>query len=156
MSGFVATDPGSSQPDAIINDGWFPDLSIDELRDVARLDGTITDPRLRAAAAYAISEINKRLAAFRTGHEADGVATLAGVPAAGSIDGQHRLVMLYKRAVAALIKADLIERYRDFDSTDSGLRRVADMEPAIGDHRRNATWAVRDILGQPHVVAELI
>ncbi|HZH44247.1 MAG TPA: head completion/stabilization protein [Lysobacter sp.] len=158
MSGFVATAPtaATSETDAIANDGWFPNLSMTQLRAVARLDGTVTEERLRDAARYAMSAINRRLAAFKAAHQATGVTKLADVPDAGTIDGENRLVMLYRRAVQCTVKADLIERYRDFDSTDSGLRRADYMDPAIGEQRRNATWAVREILGQPHTIVELI
>lgn len=159
MSGFVATPPISlstpSADDALRNDGWFPDLSIAEIRDITRLDGTVTDDRLRDAGRYAIAEINRQLRAFKATHAAAGKAKLEDVDA-GEIDGENRLAMLYRRAVICLMKAELVERYRDFDSTDSGLRRVLDLDPAVGEQRRNASWAVRDILGLPHTVVELI
>lgn len=157
MSGFVVAAPatGTSENDTLINDGWFPDLSLAVLRNTIRLDGTVTDDRLREAAVYAMANINARLATFKAGHAAAGIAKLEDV-SQDTLAGEKRLVMLYRRAVTCTVKADVIERYRDFDSTDSGLRRVLDMDPAIGEQRRNATWAVRDILGQPHSVAELI
>ena len=52
MSGFVATapaQPADSPADSIANDGWFPDVSMAASRNAMRLDGTITDPRLRTA-----------------------------------------------------------------------------------------------------------
>jgi hypothetical protein len=155
MSGFVATAKSTSSADAIVNDGWFPNLSIADMRESVRLDGTVTEPRLRNAARYAMANINDRLAEFKAGHAGAGVVSLADADPM-TLDGEPRLVMLYRRAVYCTAKADLIERYRDLDSTDSGLRRVLDMDPAIGEQRRNATWAVRDILGQPHTVVELI
>ncbi|HEY5804849.1 MAG TPA: head completion/stabilization protein [Lysobacter sp.] len=159
MSGFVATapttqaDPGDT--DTIRNDGWFPDLALSTIRATIRLDGTVTDERLRDAARYAIASINTLLGEFKATAQAAGSATIADVSPA-EIDSEKRLVMLYRRAVFSTIKADLLERYRDFDSTDSGLRRVLDMEDNIGEQRRNASWAVRDILGKPHTVVELI
>lgn len=159
MSGFVATAPlmAADPPatDAIVNDGWFPDQSLATLRDLVRLDGTVTDVRLRDAVRYAIACVNWQLLEFRASQVALGVTNLAAVDPA-AIDGEPRLVMLYRRAVASTAKADLIERYRDLDSTDSGLRRAVDMDPSIDEQRRNARWAVRDILGLPHSTVELI
>lgn len=157
MSGFVATSqPAPGNQDVIINDDWFPNLALSTIRDILRIDGTVTDARLREAARNAISDINRRLAAFKAQHQASGIQSLADVPGGGTIDGEPRYALIYRRAVCCLIKAELIERYRDFDATDSGMRRVADLGPAIDELRRSATWAVRDILGQPHVIAELI
>ena len=63
--------------------------------------------------------------------------------------------MLYLDAVMSSAKADLIEHYRDFDA-DGRNHRLQDNAPSIDEERRNAQWAVRDILGQTHIVAELI
>ena len=63
--------------------------------------------------------------------------------------------MLYLDAVMSSAKADLIEHYRDFDA-DGSNHRLQDNAPSIDEERRNAQWAVRDILGQTHIVAELI
>ncbi|MGO4222141.1 head completion/stabilization protein [Lysobacter sp. TAF61] len=158
MSGFVATAPittAGGDADAMRSDGWFPDLSIAWIRATVRLDGTITEDRLRDAGRYAITDINRRLAAFKAGHVAAGKASLAAV-ASDEIDGENRLELLYRRAVACALKAEVIERFRDFDSTDAGLRRAEDLDASIGEQRRNSSWAVRDILGQPHSVIELI
>lgn len=157
MSGFVATAQAApdSAADQVINDGWFPDLTLSAFRESLRIDGTVTDARLRDAARYGMSSVNTSLAAYKAGHVAAGVAAFQEVPAA-QLDGESRLVMLYRRAVFGLAKSDLTERYRDFDSTDAGLRRAVDMDPAIDEQRRNAFWAVREILGLPRTVVELI
>lgn len=157
MSGFVATAQAAGDPeaDALINDGWFPDLSLSAIRATVRIDGTITDERLTEAALYAISNINDRLRKFQDAHIAAGVDSLADV-SGRELGGERRLVLLYRRAVYSTIKADLIERYRDYDSTDAGQARAEQLDPAIDEQRRNATWAVRDILGESHTVVELI
>lgn len=159
MSGFVAVAPTTIEPDtesdALANDGWFPDLSLSAIRDSTRLDGTITDARLRDAARYAMSEVNRLLEAYKAEQVAAGVASLAEVNAA-EIAGENRLLMLYRRAVTCTLHADLLERYRDFDSTEAGLRRATELDPAVGEQRRNARWAVSDIQGKPHSVVDLI
>ncbi len=65
----------------------------------------------------------------------------------------------YRRAVYSMAKADLIERYRDIDSTASSLTDKKSMEwmnDAPSEQRRNAHWAVADILGRTHATVELI
>ena len=158
MSGFVATapvPPATDPQDAIENDGWFPSLSIAATRNAVRLDGTVTPERLRAALVNAMLNINRQLRGFKAERSAAGQASLEAASAGESIDGQPRLVLLYLRAVMCSAKADLMERYRDFDA-DGKRSREFDGEPSIDEERRNVQWAVRDILGQTHVVAELI
>ena len=49
-----------------------------------------------------------------------------------------------------------MERMLSFDATAAGQRKAESQEPAIDDHRRNARWAIRDILGLPRTTTELI
>ena len=158
MSGFVATapvPPADAPSDAIANDGWFPALSMADTRNSVRLDGTVTDERLRAALVNAMMDVNRQLRAFKAERSALGQASLAAASADEMVDGKPRLVLLYLRAVMCSAKADLTERYRDFDA-DAANPRVKESEPATDEQRRNAQWAVRDILGQSHVFVELI
>lgn len=159
MSAFVATAPSAALPntpsDTIVNDGWFPSLQLSDIRAIVRLDGTVIDDRLRDAVRFAMLHVNRQLETFQLREQGNGAATLAAV-SDRQLDGKNRLNLLYLRAVASWAKADLLERYRSLDSTDSGLRRADDMEPAIGEQRRNASWAMRDIQGLPHSVVELI
>lgn len=158
MSGFIATNPiapADAPTDALRSDGWWPDLSIASIRALHRLDGTITDERLRDAARYAIAFCMQQLAAFKAEHVAAGKAKLEDV-SGDQLDGENRLAFLYRRAVGCTLKAQLVETYRDFDSTDEGLRRALDLDASIGELRRSASWAIRDLLGKPHSVVELI
>ncbi|MFD1296447.1 head completion/stabilization protein [Lysobacter gummosus] len=157
MSAFIATAPDTTSPerDTLSNDGWFPDLSLSNLRETGRIDGTVTGDRLRELARYAALSINARLREFRAGNEGAGYRSLAAVPSS-RFDGESRLLVLYRRAVACLLKADVMERYPDFDSTGSGERRAEDAQDNAGTWRRNASWAVSDITGATRSVVELI
>ncbi|MCO1344221.1 head completion/stabilization protein [Burkholderia multivorans] len=55
-----------------------------------------------------------------------------------------------------LAKATLIERYRDYDTTGDGARRADELEPQSDELRRDARWAISDIVGRPRVTVELI
>jgi len=147
--------PVSAQ--TIRNDGFFPDIDMTAMRDAMRLDGTVTDARLRPAIVDAILFVNHSLARWRT-EKAAGIAMLAEMPAT-SIDGESRLIALYRRAVYSTAKADLIERYRDYDTTASALNDKKSMEwmdNAPADQRRNAQWAIADLVGRPRMTVELI
>lgn len=154
MSAFVATAPTATGPtDPVRNDGWFPDLSLSTFRDLARLDGTVTDARLRDALRAAMLETNHILVEFKIAHAQ--ASDLAAVES-DQLDDQSRLVLLYQRAVHSAAKASLIEKYRDYDSTDASLRRAVDLDAGIDEQRRNARWAISELLGRPHTTVELI
>lgn len=153
MSGFVASP--SAGTGTITNSAFFPSIAIAELRAVARIDGTVPDERLIEAATVAMSAVNTDLDGYRADRVAEGIDTLAEVPAI-ELGGRSRLVRLYQRAVYAMTKADLLERYRDFDAANSGRTREEDLDKPAAEQRRNARLAIREILGVPRVTAELI
>lgn len=155
MSGFVANPTVSVSELNLTNDGWFPDIDMAALRAAIRLDGTITEARLRHAAVDAVASVNRELYEWQYQQIDAGHTTLAAMPSV-QLDGRSRLHLLYLRAVYSTTKADLTERYRDYDSTASGNQRADDLTPSIDEQRRNARWAIRDILGRPHSTVELI
>lgn len=137
------------------NDGFFPDIDPADLRRDARILDAVTAPRLRSAILAAIIAVGLSLESWKQARIAEGRASLAAVPAL-QLDGRSRLLVLYDRAIAAHVKAELIERNRDTDLTGAGQRRVEELDPAIGDLRRDAIHAVRDFLAQTRTCVELI
>lgn len=140
---------------AITNDGFFPDIDPVEVRKELRIDGTVTAERLRSALIDSISTANDELSAWKATQITAGHSTLAAVPAS-KIDDVSVKVHRYKNAVHALTKAKLTERYRDFDSTNAGNKLADQMETPIEDYRRDARWAISDILGIGRTTVELI
>jgi hypothetical protein len=154
---FIATAPSSTTtPSASIvtNDGFFPDIDMDALREAVRLDGTVTAARLRDATIAAVIEVNNELQAYRARQVAAGVTALAQLQP--QIGGVSVAVSQYLAAVYRTAKADLTERYRDFDTTKLGKDRADHLEGTIDDDRRAARWAIRDLLGKPRSTIELI
>lgn len=156
---FIATEPSTdpAQPagDAIVtNDGFFPDIDLVKLRDAMRLDGTVTAARLRDAAIAAVISVNDELTAWKAGQIAAGIEALADIPP--KIGGIGVQMSRYLAAVHRTAKADLTERYRDFDTTKTGATEADKLDCTIGDDRRAARWAVRDMLGLPRSTIELI
>src|SRR5450830_603750 len=66
------------------------------------------------------------------------------------------LVLHYRRAVYSAVQAELVEEYRDMDTTGKGDKNADAMEPRADTHRRNMRWALSDLLGQPRTTVELI
>lgn len=154
MSGFIA---GSTpiQPFPITNDGFWPDIDGAVLRASIRLDGSITNARLEVATVNALIEINAELQALKALHSTDGHRTLAAVPAP-QIQGESQWIWQYKRAVYCTVGAELAERYRSFDSTGEGHKKADELTPSVDEFRRDARFAIRNLLGTAHSTIELI
>lgn len=154
---FFAAAPTTLAPDAdaIANDGFFPDIDLLAMTDAMRLDGTVTQARLRPAVIAAMLTVNGELAEWKAQQQAASHATLADVPGP-AVAGEAALLHHYRRAVYSLAKADLTERYRDYDATGEGHKKADALDPTIDEQRRNAHWAIADILGRARVTVELI
>lgn len=149
-----ATQPGAT-PGVIGNDGWFPDIVLSTMRDAMRLDGTVTDPRLAQAVVDAILHVNDELADWKAQQVAAGHAALADVPAT-TVNQESRHLVQYRRAVYSMAKADLVERYRDYDTTGEGHKKAEWQDNSPEEQRRNAHWAIADIQGRTRSTIELI
>jgi hypothetical protein len=139
------------------DDAFWPAIDLAELRAALRLDGTVTAERLRHAATEALAHAMDELAAWAAVQRLDGHPTLADVPAR-RIDGRSVQVQRFMRAICGMTHASLLERYADYDST--GRARKSHDEPLrdaqAEQHRRDARWAIRDLLGLSRTTVELI
>nr|WP_314469835.1 head completion/stabilization protein [uncultured Sphingomonas sp.] len=139
----------------IANDGFFPDVDPAQFAREMRLRDGITPDRRRRALIEAIITVGNQLTGYRDQHMLAGAGTLADVTSP-TIDGESRLLQLYRTAVFSEAKARLVERYRDADLTKAGKEQVEDLEPSIGELRRDSIYAVRDMLGVGRVAVALI
>lgn len=160
MSFMATTEPQhswveSQDPALVANDGWFPDLDLSDVRQTIRLNGTVTTERLLESVRTAMALVNRELQAWKLLQLDSGRESLQEVPAA-RVGGASVLEGHYKRAVYHTVRADLTERYRDFDTTGAGDKLAEDLADTITDARRNARWACLDIMGRPHLTVELI
>jgi hypothetical protein len=153
MSGFIAG--GTAEAFTLVNDGFWPDIDADRLRAAQRIDATVTNARLEVAAVSAMLAVNRDLSAAKVKWQAEGHGTLAEVPA-DHIAGASMHTHAYRRAVYSLTSAEVAERYRTYDTTNSGTKAADQEEPSADDYRRDARHAVRDILGIGHATVELI
>lgn len=153
MSGFVAG--GTAAAFTIANDGFWPDIDAIALRDSLRLADAVSDARLEVATVNAILSVNRELADYRVALQASGYATADQVPGE-QVAGQSALVHRYRRAVYCTAGAELTERYRGYDATATGNQRADELTPSIDEYRRDARWAISDILGRTHATVELI
>jgi hypothetical protein len=156
MSGFVAGGSTAPAPSGHINtDPFWPSIDLDDVRGTLRIDSSVTPIRLETATIAAAISVNREFAAWRRAKQAEGYATLADVPAE-QIEDKSELAHLYQRAIYAATGAEICERYRSYDSTNSGNQNAEELTPSIDELRRDQRWAVRDFLGLGRTTVELI
>ncbi|OEY67470.1 head completion/stabilization protein [Marinobacter sp. X15-166B] len=147
---------GATENTAVVpNAPFFPDINLGEFRDAMRLDSTVTDERALHALEVAVFDVNSQLSGWSQTLIADGIANLEGVPVP-PWQPSGAFSRLYLRAVWSMAKANLVERYRDYDSTNAGHGKADSMEPIADDYRRDASWAIADLTGTRRTVVELI
>lgn len=163
MTGFVAPPPlnpaeipPTPSADVVLaGGGWWPDLDLVQLRQLMRIDPSVSIERLREAAIGAAFSVRRELAAWKAAHVEAGVSALEDLPG-DEVDGETRAVFLYRRAVFSSAAAELIERLRDLGVTASGHDRDDELQVTAGEHRRAERNAIRDLLGAVRISAELI
>lgn len=141
--------------EVIINNGFFPDIQLSEIRNAMRIDGTVTNERLKHSALDAMQTVNRDLKDFRLKAQTQGKSRLS-LCDEEQLNDESELVYLYKRAVFCLTTANLYERYRSFDSTREGDQKADQLIDTAGDLKRDYHFAVRDILGSNRMIAELV
>ncbi|HGI8724182.1 TPA: head completion/stabilization protein [Yersinia enterocolitica] len=149
------TSPPEGSDVTITSAAFWPEISLNHMRKVMRLDGNVTTERLKEAVIEAISNTNGQLRAWRSEQEAAGVMTLEDVEAE-EVAGESIRVQRYRRAVYCHAKANLTERYRDMDTTGDGNKRADALDPQITDLWRDARWAISDVQGRERGIAELV
>ena len=150
MSGFTFNAPVSTENESIQNDGFFPDIQLNDVREKVRLDGSVTNKRLIDSIISAMLEINDQLKTLKS------KAVTLDELATSLIAGKPNTKLLYERAIYSAVAAYINEKYRSYDSTGDGQKRGQELEPTVDDHRRNLRWAIRDLLGQSRCTVELI
>ena len=155
MNGFVAAAP--TKPQQTIENGTFwPAINTVEFTAAMRLDGTTTPERQREALVTAMVNVNRELLPWRKSQEAQGYASLGDVPYDDPVDGKSPKEHNYRRAVFCIAKANISERYRDFDATAKGDRKAASLETEIADLWRDARWSMRELQDLNHNTTVLV
>jgi len=151
----TASPPASVDEPGVDNDPFWPALDLGAMRAACRLDGTVTVPRLREATLAAIASVNRELRAWQAQQQQAGWQRLEDLPGPRLGRSSERVVH-YRRAVYSAVQADLIEEYRDHDTTGKGDKHADALEPRADTHRRNMRWAISDLLGLPRTTVDLI
>ncbi|MFY1021526.1 head completion/stabilization protein [Ectopseudomonas khazarica] len=153
MSGFVGNAP--AQPFTLTNDGFWPDIDADHLRERQRIGGNVTNARLEEAAVAAMISVNRELRTLKLRYMALGHDTLEAVPA-DKINNESELVHTYRRAIYSEASAEVAERYRNYSATEAGAAKGEAEDQTADDYRRDKRFAIRDLLGISRTTVELL
>lgn len=138
--------------DIIRNEGFFPNISLSKFRNLARTDGTITESRVQDALIEAMAAVNDELAPLKKRYAGKILESVESE----KINGESLLVYRYRRAVNCFALANLYERYLSYDTTNDGEKKTELLKESITELRRDARFAINDLLARPRVDAELI
>jgi len=160
MAGFVSNPPGSiaspPAPDNVVaGDGFYPALTLADVREAMRIPEQVTPLRLREAVIGAVITVTRDLFAWKLAQLAAGRTALEQA-ATAEIAGEPDTVLLYRRAVYAYAAADLVDTHHDIAASRDGQERAEQRALSADEHRRNGIHAVRDILGLGRIAVELI
>ncbi len=139
--------------EAIIkNDGFWPDIDLKKFMTTMRQDTRIDETIIRDAVVDAMDTVNSDLAGFVEQQRAlkPIMRTVTDIDSS-ELDGRHRLVTLYQRAVYHRAKGTLLTDFADYSTTPQGLAGAE----RVDNHRRHADYyfaaslkALRHIKGQ--------
>lgn len=149
-----ASVPSLPEEATVTNDGFFPAIDLQRLRDSVRLDGTVTALRLRNAVVDAMLHVNDELAGWKAAQVAAGVTGLDQLEP--TIGGEAVQLHRYLAAIYRTVKADLNEQFRNLDTTKAGVDDADKLLQLVEDERRAAKLAIRAFLGVPQSTVELI
>lgn len=142
--------------DEVFHSGdFFPDIHALDYQKSMLTDGKLTPERLKHAITNAIIEINRELSVWRQSQIEKGYVSMDKIPAE-FVNTESELVLLYRRAVYSQTKANLTERYRDVDTTNSGEKKAEGLGTTIDELWRDVQWAIQRIKGESHNIVELI
>lgn len=147
--------PAPSIKQVLVNDGFWPDIDMMDMRECVRIIGDVTDSRVIDCTRIAVLDVNDELKQWKAAQLAQGYSTLADVPAA-QVDGQSAWMFYYLRAVYHTVDADLVEQYQNFDTTGTGEKRVQELNERKASARRNKRWTISKILNKRKVKVGLV
>lgn len=148
--GFVAN--GNTTPSQIIikSDSFYPSIDLDHIRKIVRIDGAVTNDRIKQVIIEEVIDVNRLLISLQT--QVKKLSDLSKT----MIDDLPDTDYLYLSAVANGVAAKINENYRNYDSSNTGVKKAEQAECTVDDYRRNKHWAIQQLKGENHTVVELI
>jgi len=152
MSTFIAT-PATQADITVGNLAFYPDISLNTLRNSVRIDQVIENSQLQHIVEQALIIINDKLAGWQQQQQQQGYATIDAIATGYS---STRLIRLYFQAVYEQCKYDLLQQYRDYDSSHQGHDNADHMNGRLDYCLLQMDAAVTAIIGDKPTRVTLI
>lgn len=128
----------------IKNDGFWPDLDLSDFMIERSMAPNINQQLIRDAIVSAVVDVNLSLDKYKQNQILNGVNTASSCGVV-SVDGTSSTVIIYKKAVFARAKADLIGEFVSISSKDDKISESQkEMKTAL---LAESTREIRKILG---------
>lgn len=114
--GFVANGNNTPSQIEIKSDPFYPSVALDRIREIVRIDGAVTNERLKQTIIEEVIDINRLL--IRLKDQASKLSDLSKL----QINDLPETDYLYLSAIANGVAAKVNENYRNYDNSDSGIK----------------------------------
>ncbi|ALX92727.1 head completion protein [Serratia fonticola] len=141
------------QKATLTNDGFWPDLALDDFQRQRSIPPTINQATVIQAMLAAVAEINPSLSDFVSLQQRKGYATAKDVPGP-EMDGENALTAQYKKAVYARTKADLMGEFAAVSRREDNTNQDAPQTKA--SLLAEAAVVIRSIKGLKRVGVRLV
>ncbi len=154
MTGLIANGNKSDPEQIISSDPFFPSVSSKQIREYLRLDSSLTNLRLVPAIQAAVIEVNEQLESLTSKAASLGEISKKTI----TVDGITKPIteVLYFRAVSCATGAEVNERYRSYDTSNTGDQKAEKLTITIDDFRRDLRFAIRDLKKIRRLNVELV
>jgi hypothetical protein len=134
------------------NSVGFPKVSIKDFRASMKQEETVSSERVRYFLSVAMIDVNREILSLANIRARDELALEIAIP-----DFEvNRNALLYKQAVYSLAMASIIEKYVSYDATNSGQQKAQELVGLDAKYRRDARWAISDLMLIKRTNVELI
>lgn len=135
------------------NDGFWPDLSLEEFQRQRSIPPDIDAGTVGQALLTAAGEVNSQLASVRDGLTGQGIEAASAAPGI-RMEGVNLLCGQYKKAVFARAKADLMGEFATIGrrETHPGQESAETRDGLLAE----ASFVIRAIKGLPRVTVRMI
>lgn len=153
----IPTTPERQEPEQEIRSNPFwPIIEPQDLRESMRIDNTVTTAQLYHAAIEAVTHVNHLLKKWREEKQNSGIISTQDLIDDDAINGLSMQTQRYIHAVYSFTKAQIINKYLDFDSTAQAETKAHAKVEQAGKYQRDGHAAIADILRKTRVNSRLV
>ncbi|GHA05630.1 head completion/stabilization protein [Oceanisphaera arctica] len=143
------------QQATITNDGFWPDIEVGEFEQGRAIPADMQPETVAAAVLSAVAQVNIELMITKSKLQAEGHWMAAEVDGP-HINGQNQLEILYRQAVFARAKADLVVEFGSVTQRDTGNNQATQSGDARAALLAESQQHIRAIKGVHRCGIELL